>query len=88
MQNEHLSELILCNADNATIDNVVIEGSATLKNNGLILVDPDNLILSNVNSSDNFHGFYLTGRANNIIIEDSITNSNNFSGFNLGLFGN
>ncbi|MBI4010175.1 MAG: right-handed parallel beta-helix repeat-containing protein [Candidatus Aenigmarchaeota archaeon] len=58
LQNEHLSELILCNANNSVVKNVIIEGSSTKKNNGLVLSFTHNSIIENVISNDNYIGIY------------------------------
>jgi len=48
LQDEVLSELILCNAYNSNIENVTIEGSATKKNNGLLVIRTDHSNFTNI----------------------------------------
>lgn len=76
LQNETLSSLILCNADGSLIDNVTIEGSDTLKNNGLFLVQTDNTTIRDVTSSDNEVGIFLNASSNNNLLEDNTITSN------------
>lgn len=77
---ETFSELILCNADFSTINNVTISGSASKKNNMLLLVRTDNSNFSNVVSSNNSNGILLRNSHNNSI-NNSITNNNLNAGF-------
>ena len=53
------SELVLCNADNSVISNVIIDGSDTLGNNALWVQASDNVSITNTTSSDNQYGFLL-----------------------------
>ncbi|CEG12559.1 hypothetical protein MSIBF_A2470001 [groundwater metagenome] len=76
LQNEILSELILCNADNSNISNVTITGSDTLKNNGLIIYFTENSNFTNINSSDNFEGIYLSYSSNTNTITNNTANNN------------
>ncbi len=75
LQNENLSELILCNAGNSNVKNVTIEGSATKYNNGLLIIRTDNSNFTNIKSLKNFRGillYYSTGN----YLTNSIANSN------------
>jgi parallel beta-helix repeat protein len=74
-QNEVLSELILCNADNSNIDNVTIKGSATKNNNELLVVRTDNSNFANINSSSNYYGIYLSYSSNNTIANSTFSNN-------------
>ncbi|CEG12991.1 conserved hypothetical protein [groundwater metagenome] len=87
LQNEILSELILCNADNSNISNVTIAGSDTLKNNGLIIYFTENSNFTNINSSDNFEGIYLSYSSNTNTITNNTAN-NNSRGIYLGSSSN
>ncbi len=82
IKNKILSELIVCGND-IIIENVTINGSDNLKNNGL-LVDGKNIILRNISSSNNYYGISIMG--NNISAFDSVLN-NNIIGFNSGKSG-
>ncbi|CEG12987.1 putative cell surface protein [groundwater metagenome] len=75
LQNEILSELILCNAHNSNINNVTIAGSSTLKNNGLIIYRTENSNFTDINSSDNFLGISLAFSSNNILTNDTVNNN-------------
>jgi parallel beta-helix repeat protein len=75
--NETFSELLLGNADNSTLNNVTIEGSATKKNNGVILVRTDFANLTNINSSNNRYGIYLDSSGNNTL-KDSDAGNNSY----------
>lgn len=75
IQNEILSGLILCNADNSNINNVTINGSETKNNNGFLVLKTDNSNFTNINSSNNHDGIYLYSSENNILT-GNVTNSN------------
>ncbi len=86
LQNEILSELILCNTDNSNINNVTIAGSPTVKNNGLIIYRTEKSNFKNINSSDNFKGISLYSSSNNTITNN--TANNNSYGINFGYGSN
>lgn len=76
ISDETLSELILCNADGSSINNVTIDdGSATSKNNGLILNRTDFSTIANVNSSNNFNGIFLSSSNNNTLTGNTASNN-------------
>jgi len=75
IENKELSELILCNADSSTINNVTINGSSTVKNNGLYLLRTNYSVVSNITSSENYNGIYFGYSSNNNLINIT-TNSN------------
>ena len=62
LQNEVLSELILCNADNTNIDNVTIIGSETLNNSAIIVLFTENSNFTNINSSNNNRAIRISSR--------------------------
>ncbi len=78
--NLDVSELILCNADGSTLDNVTVDGSGTLENNGFLIFETDNAVISNSNSSGNYGGLYLVTSTNNNFT-NSIANNNNVSDY-------
>ena len=80
IQDKELSELILCNADDSVVNNITIRGSDSIKNNGILTFRTDNTNLSNVNSSDNYHGFYFYSSTNNALTNIT-ANSNSQRGF-------
>lgn len=80
LNNETLSELILCNADGSNLDNITIDGSLTKQNNGLLLLNTDYSTITNVNSSNNYDGIRLDSSSNNTIT-NSTANSNNINGY-------
>ncbi|ODS37640.1 MAG: hypothetical protein A7315_03925 [Candidatus Altiarchaeales archaeon WOR_SM1_79] len=86
LQNEILSELILCNANNSNINNVTIAGSEIKKNNAVIVYLTENSNLTNIDSSNNYHGFYLSSSSNNNFLNN--TASNNYHGFYLSSSSN
>jgi len=59
LQDEVLSELILCNANYSLIENVTIDASQTLTNNGILLYRTSYTNLTNINSSFNRYGVFL-----------------------------
>jgi parallel beta-helix repeat protein len=67
LSNETLSELILCDADNSSVTNITIIGSANLKNNGIIALWTDYSNFTNINSSYRYNGFYLDTSTNNLL---------------------
>lgn len=77
LDNETLSELILCNADNSNISDIVVDGSSTKSNNGLFLIRTDSSTIRNVNSSNNWIGVSLYYSNNNTLTgnADNTTNS-------------
>ncbi|MFA4828513.1 MAG: NosD domain-containing protein [Thermodesulfovibrionales bacterium] len=75
LQDEVLSELILCNADYSNISNVTIEGSATLKNNGLIIWNTDYSNISNATSSNSWYGILLMYSSNNALMGNTTSNN-------------
>src|SRR3989344_4678474 len=77
LNNETLSELILCNADNSNITDITIDGSATKQNNGLLLVWTDSSTITNVNSSNNFYGINLASSNNNTLTGNTASNNIN-----------
>ena len=78
LQNQVLSELILCNADNSSITNVTIDGSATLKNNGLVAIRVDGSNLTGINSSNNHDGIYLETSNNNTLTSNIVNNNTDY----------
>jgi len=78
LENEVLSELILCNADYSNINNITIEGSATLQNNGLFLVRTDYSNITNTNSSNNFDGISFMYSSNNTLTNNTACNSSHY----------
>ncbi len=82
-----LSELILCNADQSNINNVTIEGSATKKNNGVLLVRTDFSNLTSINSSNNSYGICLFSSSNYNSLSNNTANSNSH-GIYLGYSSN
>ncbi len=75
LQNEMLSELILCNADYSNIENVTINASQSKKNNMLYLLRTDHTNLTDVISSNNYYGIYLRYSDSNTL-SNCTTNSN------------
>ncbi len=75
LQNEILSELILCDADGSTINNVMIDGSATKNNNGILVNITENTSFANINSSNNYYGIYLSGSSNNTMTGSTASNN-------------
>ena len=85
LNNETLSELILCNADNSNISDITIDASATRQNNGLLLVRTDSSTITNVKSSNNYIGINLDFSNNNTLTDNTASN-NIFAGFYLHSF--
>ena len=49
LSNQIFSELILCNADGSNLTNITIQGSDSLRNNGLFLERNENSNITNIN---------------------------------------
>jgi parallel beta-helix repeat protein len=79
LQDQTVSELILCNADNSNITNVTIEGSASLQNNGFVVFLTDWSNFTNVNSSNNLMGIVIVQSFNNTLALSTF-NSNGQNG--------
>ncbi|MGD2072377.1 MAG: NosD domain-containing protein, partial [Candidatus Thorarchaeota archaeon] len=75
LQDEILSELILCNADNSYIDNITVTVSGDKKNNGILILRTENSNLSNIKSLRN-RGFYLYNSSSNTLINNNLTLNN------------
>ncbi len=78
IQDKVLSGLILCNADNSTVNNVTIKGSDTLQNNGIWLIRVDNVSVSDVNSSGNYYGIRFEFSSNNNTLANITVNNNSY----------
>ncbi|MCD6550042.1 right-handed parallel beta-helix repeat-containing protein, partial [bacterium] len=81
LSNQTYSELVLCNTDGATLNNITIDGSNTLDNNALYLEYVDNSVFDNINSSGNQEGIYGYRIQNNRI--SNSTFNNNHTGVSL-----
>ena len=87
LQNEVLSELILCDASNSNIVNATIAGSDTLKNDGIITYFVNDSLFTNVTSANNYVG--ISSRYSNNVTLENITADNNFySGLEFYAFSN
>ncbi|RMF90051.1 MAG: hypothetical protein D6733_04875, partial [Methanobacteriota archaeon] len=87
LENETLSELILCDADGSKLNNITVIGSATKANNGLMAFFTDNSNITNTTADSDRIGIYLYTSHNNIII-NSRANSNGDSGIRLSYSSN
>jgi len=67
LQDQVFSELILCNADNSQLKNITIAGSASRKNNGIIIIRTDYAKLTEINSSFRYYGIYISSSSNNLL---------------------
>jgi len=72
IQNKTLSELILCNASYSNINNVTINGSDSLNNNGVYMYLLDSVNISNFSSS---HGGIYLQYSNNITLTNIISSN-------------
>ncbi|MCK4319550.1 right-handed parallel beta-helix repeat-containing protein [Candidatus Micrarchaeota archaeon] len=61
-----VSELLLCDADDAEIYNANVSGSDILNNNGILLINTDDAVVAYTNSSDNYAGLVVIGSNDNI----------------------
>jgi len=85
LENEVLSELILCNADNSSIKNITVIGSDSIQNNGIQVDRTENSNFTDINSSDNFIGIVLSYFSSNNTLTNIVTNHNAW--FGIILFG-
>ena len=87
LSNETLSQLILCDADGSSIDNVIIDGSSIKQNNGLSLSYTDDSVINIVDSSNNGSGIYLYSSSNNTLTGNTV-NLNGYAGIYLNSSSN
>jgi len=91
IENQILSHLILCNADNSNITNVTIQGSSVHDNNALYMYFTDNANLTGITSNDNRYGIYSVNWGDvskNNIFEDITVNNNDQYGLFLRYVNN
>jgi len=81
IENLIFSQLILCDADNSLVNNVVIHGSEQYKNNGLYVLNTDNAIFENITLYEG-HEIYMEQSSNNVV-KNVIANSNQYYGITL-----
>jgi parallel beta-helix repeat protein len=77
-----VSEIVLCQAHNSVITNTVVKGSDTLFNDGVLIFNTFNSVVSNLSSSDNFFGVY-TASSNGNSFTNTTATGNAQSGFTL-----
>ncbi|MCP3686389.1 MAG: hypothetical protein GY861_27410 [bacterium] len=75
LSNEQLSGLVLCNADDSTIENVVIDASPTEGNNLIYVLFTENSEFTNINASNNYIGFFIVDSNFNTITESTLSNN-------------
>lgn len=80
LQDTEFASLYLCDADNAILDNITVEGAMT-SNNALRLFFTDNATLQNVTSSDNFGGIFVEHSNSNTITRATCNNSHHYNIF-------
>ena len=80
--NKKVAEVVLCNADHSTLDNITVKGSDTKKNNGFLIVRTDYATVKNSNSSNNDGGFLLYFSSFNTFTSNNAA-FNNYNGFYL-----
>ena len=86
LNDEIISELILCNADNSNIDNVTVDGSESLQNNGIVVYYTSGTDFINIQSSDNNRGIYIERSSSNNISQNMFDNNN--YGINMRSYSN
>ena len=69
------SEILLCNATGSTLTNVVVSGSNTLDNNGVLIIFSDGTTVTSTTSKDNFMGFGVLRSENATIINSDASGS-------------
>jgi len=74
------SEIVMCNADGSTLDNVTVHGSDNIRNNGLVMSSTDDSVITNSNSSENIIGFFVLFSDNNNFTSN-VADSDFFAGF-------
>ncbi len=82
LSDQTFSELVLCNADYSTLNNITIVGSATKTNNAITASRTEFANFTAINSSDNYFGLYLDVSSNNNVFNSSL-NDNQFDGLRL-----
>ncbi|MEM4221868.1 MAG: NosD domain-containing protein [archaeon] len=78
LENDVLSELILCGAYYSNITNITINSPDGNLNNGFIIMGTNFTKLININSSNNYYGVVFVGPINNLTIVNSSFNLNTY----------
>ncbi|USN45872.1 MAG: right-handed parallel beta-helix repeat-containing protein [Candidatus Woesearchaeota archaeon] len=73
--NNNLSQLILCNADGASVTDVLMDHTDK-ENNGISLVETDSATITNVTVRDTYNGLEITSSSSSNEINDSAFVSN------------
>ena len=74
------SEIVLCNADGSTLDNITVHGSDNFPNNGIVMTRTEDTTITNSNSSGNIIGFFVLF-SNNNNFTNNIADDDFFAGF-------
>ncbi|MCD6550404.1 right-handed parallel beta-helix repeat-containing protein [bacterium] len=82
LSNRTFSELILCNADGSTLNNITIRGSNFIKNNTLQLNFTDNSVLNHIISNNNYKGLRIIDSDSNSLTSLTLSN-NDYSGLDM-----
>ncbi len=87
LENTAFSEVVLLEADNSVLNNVVVAGSDTLRNNGILSYRTANATFNSVDSSGNFQGLNII-RCTKFFANmghDTVTNSRFVGNADLGV---
>ena len=60
LSDQEYSLLFLCNADDSTLNDIVIRGSDTINNNGLFVANTQNSVFNRITSKENYEGVWIT----------------------------
>ncbi|MCA9496168.1 MAG: right-handed parallel beta-helix repeat-containing protein, partial [Nanoarchaeota archaeon] len=71
------TEIFLCDADNSIVDDVYINSSVDIGNNGFFIYRTDNSVFTNINSGTNFHGFQIILSNNTVLTDTYFYNNTN-----------
>jgi len=74
------SEIILCNADGSTLSNVTVHGSDAAGNNGIIMRDTDNSVITNYVARNTAFGIEIDASQNNLYANNTFFN-NSLAGY-------
>ncbi|VVB53684.1 Periplasmic copper-binding protein (NosD) [uncultured archaeon] len=83
VSDEVVSELILCQADDAVVRNVTLANVSGIKNNGVLMLNTNRANITDVTSSSHYHGFNLDYCADNVFLRPT-ANGNDNDGFYFG----
>ncbi|MCA9496487.1 MAG: hypothetical protein KC589_06080, partial [Nanoarchaeota archaeon] len=69
INNQDFSRVILCNVSNSVFNNINVKGSTTLRNNGLQIINGNNINFTNINAKNLYEGLSIF-YSENLLFDD------------------